>query len=72
MELTIHSHDGVVSRALAALGNWRARMRHAAEVRRQREQIVAELSAMRDRELADIGIYRGDIARIAEAAVPGV
>lgn len=36
------------------------------------ESIVAELEAHSDRELADMGFFRGDIRRIARQSVAGV
>lgn len=42
------------------------RRRHAAY-----RQVFDELAAMSDRELADIGIARSDIERIATEALPG-
>ncbi|MCI4663686.1 MAG: DUF1127 domain-containing protein [Neomegalonema sp.] len=37
--------------------------------RRRVNETIAELDAMTDRDLADIGISRGDIRRVAEEAV---
>ncbi len=47
------------------------RRRHVADQRAIR-QTFAELSAMNDRELADIGVARGDIRHIASQAVANI
>jgi uncharacterized protein YjiS (DUF1127 family) len=40
-------------------------------VAREREQCIAELSQLHDRELSDLGIRRSDIQRIASTPVNG-
>ena len=46
-------------------------VRHSLELRAQRLQIVDELTALSDRDLAELGIARSDIGRIARAHVEG-
>lgn len=42
------------------------RLREAAERRRRIRETIRQLEPMSDRELADIGVTRGDIRRVAE------
>jgi len=68
MEL-ITTHPASLTTNLVAAGI--RRMRAALVRRRKIAQIIGELGAMSDRDLADIGFLRGDIARIARETVDG-
>ncbi len=46
-------------------------LRNAARKRKEYNGIVAELSALSDRELNDIGVARADAGQIAREAVYG-
>jgi len=53
----------------AALGLFAKRVVNSARRAFERAAIARELAALDDRELSDIGLGRGDIARVAEASV---
>lgn len=67
--MTIRNETGPYSRFFDDAGtaalSLRDRMRLALRRRAVRRQIVSELEPLRDRELADLGISRADIASIA-------
>lgn len=50
---------------------WIARMRRGLEQARRYREIYAELDAMTDRELADLGFARSDIRDVAHEAARG-
>ena len=55
----------LVDRARAAFGHWRAR-------RAAFQQVIDELSMLTDRELAELGLSRDDIAGVARKAADAV
>jgi uncharacterized protein YjiS (DUF1127 family) len=59
--VNVPSHSG-------RLGSTLAKIRRAFEARKIERNTYLDLSKLSDRELNDIGIYRGDIARIARDA----
>ncbi|MCG3186434.1 MAG: hypothetical protein IOMNBAOH_00991 [Rhodocyclaceae bacterium] len=61
---------GRAARGLAAL--WQGVARHVRRVRKigERQRLRATLSAMSRRELADIGLARGDIERVVRGLPP--
>jgi uncharacterized protein YjiS (DUF1127 family) len=62
---TAHPATGLMSKFRTTLDAYRA---HRADQRAMR-QTFNELSAMNDRDLADIGLSRGEIRHIASQAV---
>lgn len=57
---------------LASLRQIAARIRTKAAQHTAYRDVYAELSALSDRELTDIGVGRGDIADIAERAAAAI
>ena len=71
---TIRQH--LPARAVASIApKWAeeavARFREAMSLRAQYNRAVSEMQSLSDRSLADLGIYRTDIRRIAREAVYG-
>jgi len=49
-------------------GTWLRRIVTAAAEWRQRQSVLREMQTMSDRELSDIGLSRGDLARVFDPA----
>ena len=61
---SVAANDGRIAEFFASV-------RQAIADRRLFARTVKELNDLQDRELADLGIYRGDIRTIAQSAVYG-
>jgi uncharacterized protein YjiS (DUF1127 family) len=57
-----------VKPAARGLGGWLRRLATAVAGWRQRQAVLREMQTMTDRELADIGLSRADLARVFDPA----
>ena len=62
---TLKGHAGTTGSFAGAIANGLSNVAAYLALRAERSRVVRELSAMSDRDLADIGIARAEIARVA-------
>lgn len=67
-----HETGLVASGAERTGRDWTARLRRAWQDHRTYRATLAELAALTDRELGDLGIHRVDLRSIAREAVYGI
>ena len=62
---THHRREGVIERATFGLSHWLSNVANSMTRRRIARITYQELSALGDRELADLGLVRADLRRVA-------
>jgi uncharacterized protein YjiS (DUF1127 family) len=62
---------GILARAASALSQWFADIEETLVRRRVARTTYTELSSLSDRELADLGLIRCDLRRVAREAARG-
>lgn len=68
---TKHRDAGLMERATSALSNWFSNAAALMARRRIARTTYTELSQLGDRELADLGLARADLRRLAQRAAAG-
>lgn len=68
MTAVINGEAGSAATGIERGRDWGARLRRAWQEHRRYRVILAELGALGDRELADLGMFRVDLRAIARAA----
>ena len=68
---TQNREAGLVERATAALSDWLAGVNETLARRRIARHTYTELAQLGDRELADLGLTRSDLRRVARDAAQG-